>query len=200
MELGRRIYHMECRVIYQRIRAAGTLNFLYKATMSADDERPEPEPEIKRRVGRQPRTCEMCLSSFAAFPSEIARGAGRYCSKVCRAAARSEGRRPISEPKVVRVTPSVEAVCEVCCKTFAVNPHRTTDGKKVRFCSVACRALGTGVREITCPNCGILFRPRVDEIRRPGSTTQKCCSTACRWDLRRKEKNQKYEAHKARQN
>lgn len=166
--------------------------------MSADDEKPEAEPEIKRRLGRQPRTCEMCLSSFAAFPSEIARGAGRYCTKACRAAARSEGRRPISEPEVVRVTPSLEAACEVCAKTFAINPHRTTDGKKVRFCSVACRSLSACGTEIGCPNCGNPFRPRVDEKTHPGSKTQKCCSTTCRWELRRKEQNAVYEASKAR--
>lgn len=116
---------------------------------------------IGRPRSRIPRVCEICGQGFEAVPSEINRGAARYCSVPCRDEARRRSMPPV-ESDFPRTTPSIPINCEGCGDTFRVNPHRSTDTRRARFCSVACyRDKGPVQRsqrvEKDCAFCGRPF-------------------------------------------
>lgn len=107
----------------------------------AAPEDPEALP-VKRKRGR-PRarikvTCGVCRDEFETIPSELARGAGRYCSEECRARARAMGLKAEAEPDRPR-EPTVERACERCGATFWVYPQRAKATRPARFCSWACK-------------------------------------------------------------
>lgn len=78
------------------------------------------------RKPRKERTCPVCQTVFAPYPSETLNAAGKFCSRACYYA--HVGRRPAM----------LDAMCEVCGGSF----RRTAAAlKRVRhsFCSVPCR-------------------------------------------------------------
>lgn len=64
--------------------------------------------------------CQTCGTPFHAFPSDLARGQGKYCSHKCGCIGR---------------TRKIERVCASCGNTYFVNPARTNT---TRYCSHAC--------------------------------------------------------------
>ena len=95
----------------------------------------------KQRVGRPKtritRECYQCRKEFEALPSEIARGAGRYCSGVC--ADVSRGRIRTKETLERPRQPPIEIICETCLTPFRVYRGRANPARQARFCSLACR-------------------------------------------------------------
>ena len=71
--------------------------------------------------------CPICGRAFRAYPSEIKRGAGRYCGYNCAMEAARRRVKAIAEPEQPR-TPAVARTCETCLKTFLVYPYRASPG------------------------------------------------------------------------
>jgi hypothetical protein len=55
--------------------------------------------------------CAICGITFKAKPTEIKRGAGRYCSQACAAVARQRKNPARAEPEAPR-QPMTELICE----------------------------------------------------------------------------------------
>lgn len=161
----------------------------------SDAEAPEkPKPRRGRPPSRLKIGCELCRKEFLALPSEIARGAGRYCSTTCRDEARSRQRKPVEDVFRERPTPKIELVCETCGKPFNVNPHRSTETRQARYCSVECsrplagRLSTTRMVEAVCGHCKNPFQYRSTE-----RYAARHCSMECR---RRSRLHQEAEAGK----
>ena len=162
--------------------------------------KPPRKPAEKASIGRPStkveRTCalEGCGKPFHAYPSEIARGAGLYCSRECRQASRRDGAvtravEPVAA--VARAEPKVELVCGGCGGRFRVNPHRDTPERQALYCSQACRsARGPGsnggeVLERDCENCGEPFTFYASEEDPDGLRgSRRHCSRRCRAEAR----------------
>lgn len=69
--------------------------------------------------------CEWCRTTFSVTNRGIARGQGRFCSRVCHGASRRR-----------RIT----LECDGCHQSFEVTPVNIRNG--ARFCSWACRVVG----------------------------------------------------------
>ena len=91
--------------------------------------------------------CPICSGTFEAKPSEIARGAGRYCGYTCALVAAQRGVGAIPDPERPRAPP-IERTCETCQKTFMVYPYRATAARPARFCSNECYRVRTHLRAI----------------------------------------------------
>ena len=79
--------------------------------------------------GSVPRACERCGAAFTAFPSQIASGRGRFCSKRC----------ANHEPRP-RARHQVTLFCPVCGVAFAVYPNQVRRGRV--YCDRICAAKG----------------------------------------------------------
>lgn len=152
-------------------------------------------PKIGRPRKRIRRTCGLagCGKGFDAKPSEVARGAGIYCSRECRQAGRrAEAGQPSRLAAVrPRAEPKVKLVCAGCGERFRVNPHRDTAERQARFCSARCRSergLGADGGEVTerdCANCGEPFRFYASGEDPEGwRGTRRHCSRRCRSEAR----------------
>lgn len=75
--------------------------------------------------------CLICDKETLQSPSRLADGRGKYCSKKCSIIAQKG--RPSSKKK-----PKIELTCQMCKKSFFVNPAR--EGK-AKFCSMKCLGL-----------------------------------------------------------
>lgn len=135
----------QCVIASSKEKAA---EFIRQTSWKADR---APSARVERHCARP-----SCGEAFMAKPSEIARGAGRYCSALCRDLARrntpeGEARR-ISEqgpspcegtpsrpvPSKPRPAPSIVLVCATCGAPFRVHPHRALPGRQAKFCSKPC--------------------------------------------------------------
>jgi hypothetical protein len=109
---------------------------------------PEPvsrKPKIGRPSTRIEVRCLVCQMPFTAPPSEIKRGAGRFCSMICRDRAQALGITGTSTRTAAR-KPPVERTCETCGASFRVYPYRSTTARPARYCSEACRVAPPAVR------------------------------------------------------
>lgn len=116
--------------------------------------------------------CGFCGKQFWEYKSQIAAGAGKYCSKKCHSASMAK------PPKVVKPKPGpVIKVCEVCGKEYRVPPTRANTA---RACSNECgyklRAISRSRQvQVTCKNCGKEYSvPESHESR------SKYCSIGCK--------------------
>lgn len=76
----------------------------------------------KGSTTRIPRTCEQCGGSFDAWPSKVAVGRARFCSRACADAAKCN---------------HTVLVCELCGKPVAQTPSQLARGWG-RYCSTTC--------------------------------------------------------------
>lgn len=104
-------------------------------------------------------TCLTCGKTFMRFPSDIARGRGKYCEQACQTAAMRKG---------------VERVCLQCGDTFPSTPNAVAAGGG-RYCSTLCRTAAQR-KKVTaaCETCGRTVERKPSSIR--GRTF---CSTFC---------------------
>lgn len=91
------------------------------------------------------RVCPTCDETFYTFPSQIADGKGKYCSKGCMATA-------------FRERGTIEHPCEHCGAPMRVYRSAVAKGHG-RFCSRACAgtAARTGKSPAVCATCGKEF-------------------------------------------
>lgn len=147
-------------------------------------------------------TCLTCGKSFAAKPSHVAKGKGKYCSRECWGISKLKGEerrcRQCGEPfyatraEIKRGNPQfcsptcgyaykrehpsgmVEVTCEQCGEPFMTWPSRINVGHG-RFCSVECyNAFQTKRTPRPCPYCGTVFDKK--ELPRGGV---QYCSRRC---------------------
>jgi hypothetical protein len=76
-----------------------------------------------------PRTCQVCGASFLVYPSLLARGGGRFCSRACAVAG---GRRRTGDP-----ANTLTRTCEWCGQVFSV-PRSTLTHDPARYCGKPC--------------------------------------------------------------
>lgn len=102
--------------------------------------------------------CKRCGLPFAKTPNS-----GRlYCSMACMRAYKTENR--------------IKRSCETCGKEFSVEPYRSEDEGRGRYCSQKCRYDAPSNRvDVTCVVCGKLYN-----IPRARVGTAKYCSMTCR--------------------
>lgn len=102
-----------------------------------------PPPKRGRPSTQVEVRCALCGGAFKALPSEIARGAGRFCSMEHRDQARGNG--IVGTAAAKRDQPDVEVDCKACGAKFYVFPFRRPDGPRpARFCSDVCRRTPPG--------------------------------------------------------
>ena len=98
-------------------------------------------PISVRKIGRPRKRlavlCRICQKPFEALPCEVARGAGRYCSALCRDEAVRQRVKADIAPIRER-QPSEVRICETCQREFRVYPYRANPVRSARFCSRAC--------------------------------------------------------------
>lgn len=77
--------------------------------------------------------CVHCQKPFERLPSEVKRGAGKYCSNQCSGIARTK-------PKQYKRRFKVNCECEYCGIIFKAKPSNI-ERRGVRFCSRTCSGL-----------------------------------------------------------
>lgn len=87
-----------------------------------------------RREPRKAVRCEGCGKEFVPNPTEVRRGAGRFCSKDC-----------FYKSSRLRVV----ITCKECGKQFERTPKQHIDN----YCSVECRSKANRIN-VSCENCG----------------------------------------------
>ena len=108
------------------------------------------------------KVCPICGTTFYAWPSNIKRGQGIYCSKECR---------------VISTTTKVERICPICGKVFYTVPSSIKKGGGV-YCSRKCRDIAKITKvERVCPTCGKTFYVTPSNIKNGGGIY---CSYECR--------------------
>jgi hypothetical protein len=73
-------------------------------------------------------SCKQCGKPFSAFPADIERNHGKFCSRKCGAQSRAT---------------KIDKVCVMCGATFWIYPHRKETAK---FCSPHCAGLNNSDR------------------------------------------------------
>ena len=100
---------------------------------------------MPREIKRIDATCLRCGAAFITYPSRIASGAGKYCSRACSLAAR-EGQPRQLKP---RQAPA-ERPCIVCGKPFMVGGRGNANWNQLA-CSMECQQTGR-IRRGTAAN------------------------------------------------
>lgn len=124
--------------------------------------------------------CLKCQKPFSTRLSEIKRGNGKYCSRVCA--------YNVKKPK--RQLNNEKHNCAHCSKELLLNPSRVKGSKSgLFFCSRACQdslsySIHNGSRKKNCKQCGGLFN----------KTNKEFCSLICRKDSLHNEFLAKWEA------
>lgn len=122
---------------------------------------------MQHQSSRVPIPCQKCGKVSLVFPSRIAEGKGRFCSKECR----DESRRT-----------RISVACLQCTKEFEAFPSTLKRGNG-KLCSQACRFLWMSRKApATCDQCGRKFMARA---RRRELGRDRLCSVACRAAERR---------------
>ena len=107
------------------------------------------------------RICPVCGKTFYAWPSDIKRGMGIYCSQKC---------------KVIGKSTKVEKICPTCGKVFYAWPSYIKRGWGI-YCSRKCYGIvkSTKVEKI-CHVCGEVFYATPSKIKDGGGIycSQKC--------------------------
>jgi hypothetical protein len=132
-----------------------------------------PPTHINTSTGRPSRkiqlVCEWCSSAFTRYPSEVAKGPQRFCSRSCYNAHHESG--------------NTAAACPTCGNTFRRWASKEKIGTGV-YCSAKCRDVANGKLNIarhpraekTCETCGAIF-----EVIPARATTARFCSGACKF-------------------
>lgn len=111
-------------------------------------------------------TCPVCDKQFWRHASQVKWRGGRYCSRSCHNAG-SRTSQTIS--------------CVQCGGTRSVQPWALADGRRGKFCSLACyrtwqRETRTHIVTLTCVTCGAEFQRPQAWVRQGAG---KACSRAC---------------------
>lgn len=114
--------------------------------------------------------CDTCGNVIDRPPSQLSKSGKNYCSKECYTRS--------GKPRGFTKTGTFNT-CEVCGNQFYVPPVR----HDAKFCSKACKGIGSRLPEKNCAVCGKKFKPVM------GRSDQPCCSLACGHKYRAKGKD-----------
>jgi len=118
-----------------------------------------------KKQPRIDRSCERCGTAFVAKQSDVEKGKGRFCSRICH----------VKSPE----RPKVERACQWCGAAFLVHQCAIDQGGGL-FCSLKCSWKASKVPRLErdCKQCGKTFFVKQDQVDRGrGVFCSKACST-----------------------